>query len=103
MQQAEQVRICSASLTLAVYHSDNSGWAHVFITEPLETSAPVLSTSTCHHPEDLLVYLKLLHRPCPLSLQLHEVNPKARMLVEGQGQTFKAAGSVASLAVLVPV
>lgn len=48
----------------------------------------LLSPSLTHHqPEDLLVYLKLLQCPFPLSSQLCGVDPTANVLLEGQGQT----------------
>lgn len=47
----------------------------------------LLSPSPTHHQPDLLVYLKLLQCLFPLSSQLCGVDPKANVLLEGQGQT----------------
>lgn len=102
MQQGEQVSNRSASLTLAAYHSNNL-WmgtcSHRRTPGNFCFSPP---TSTHHQPEDLLVYLKLLQCPFPLSSQLCRVDPKAKVLLEGQGQTFKAAERVVGLEVPVP-
>lgn len=94
MQQGEEVGNRSASLTLAAYCSDNvfTGILETFASvSPFHTPPTRRSPGIC---KTVRVSISLIFT----ALQAK----KAKVLFEGQGQTFKAAGRAVGLGVPIP-
>lgn len=94
MQQGEEVGNRSTSLTLAAYCSDN-----VF-TGPLETSASVSPFHALPTGRSLGI-CKAIRVSISLIFTALQAK-KAKVLFEGQGQTFKASGRVVGLGIPIP-